>query len=529
MKKQSKTSLFATLRKVFRMALEAEKRQTDAQEITEHAEEFRRSRRRFLENAGKATLIGAALPTLQIPGLKGFISRAVMPRIVIVGGGIAGLNALHTLKKSGLDATIYEASNRCGGRMFTVIGAMGEGSWTEFGGEFVDTDHKDMWDLAEEFRLELIDYAQESEAALTKEAFFFNGEHYTLAQVVEEFRGFAPRMKADMDKLGDEISYKTKSRFVKKLDRTSLSKYLESIGASGWIKRFVEVAYESEYGLSPAVQSSLNLLLLISPDTPNGEFELFGTSDERYKIRGGNQRIPDALAKEYTNHIELNRPMESIRAVGKEYALTFSGMSEAVMADFVILTVPFTILRNLEMKLEMPKVKRKCINTLGYGTNAKLMLGMRNHVWRTQGYTGLCYSDNGVPNGWDNAQLQTPDRSVAGLSILFGGPGGLQVGQGSPEEQKDKYLPLWDKIYPGVANTFNGKVARMDWPTYKFNLGSYVCPTLGQYTSISGAEQMPLGNVYFAGEHCGGEYAGFMNGAAKSGREAAEAIIAKMR
>ena len=201
MKKQSKTSLFATLRKVFRMALEAEKRQTDAQEITEHAEEFRRSRRRFLENAGKATLIGAALPTLQIPGLKGFISRAVMPRIVIVGGGIAGLNALHTLKKSGLDATIYEASNRCGGRMFTVIGAMGEGSWTEFGGEFVDTDHKDMWDLAEEFRLELIDYAQESEAALTKEAFFFNGEHYTLAQVVEEFRGFAPRMKADMDKL----------------------------------------------------------------------------------------------------------------------------------------------------------------------------------------------------------------------------------------------------------------------------------------------------------------------------------------
>ena len=204
-------------------------------------------------------------------------------------------------------------------------------------------------------------------------------------------------------------------------------------------------------------------------------------------------------------------------------------MSEAVMADFVILTVPFTILRNLEMKLEMPKVKRKCINTLGYGTNAKLMLGMRNHVWRTQGYTGLCYSDNGVPNGWDNAQLQTPDRSVAGLSILFGGPGGLQVGQGSPEEQKDKYLPLWDKIYPGVANTFNGKVARMDWPTYKFNLGSYVCPTLGQYTSISGAEQMPLGNVYFAGEHCGGEYAGFMNGAAKSGREAAEAIIAKMR
>ena len=154
---------------------------------------------------------------------------------------------------------------------------------------------------------------------------------------------------------------------------------------------------------------------------------------------------------------------------------------------------------------------------------------MNGHIWRTQGYTGLCYSDNGVPNGWDNAQLQTAGNGNAGLSILFGGPGGLQVGAASPQHQKDKYLPLWEKIYPGVTAAFNGKVSRMDWPTYPHNLGSYVCPTLGQYTSISGAEQMPVGNIFFAGEHCGGEFAGFMNGAAQSGRVAAEAVMAKVK
>lgn len=529
MKKQSKTPLFSTIRKAFQMALRAEQRKASGEEMVQRDEAFRRSRRQFLENTGKAALLGSLAPKLISPAGSGFFNRALAPRIAIVGGGMAGLSALHTLKKKGLDATIYESSNRTGGRIFSVTDAMGPHTWTEFGGEFIDTNHADMWALAKEFDLELIDFAQASEAKLTKEAYYFNGQHYTLAQVVEEFRGFAPRMKADMDKLGDDISYETKDRWVRKFDRISLSRYLEKIGASGWIKRLIEVAYESEYGLSPKVQSSLNLLLLISPETPNGQWEIFGESDERYKVKGGNQRIPNALAEKYANHLQMGRALESIRESGNAYALTFSGSTAPVVADYVILTIPFTILRKLEVKLEMPKVKRKCIQELGYGMNAKLMLGMKQHLWRGQGYTGLCYSDNGIPNGWDNAQLQNAADQTAGLSILFGGKGGLNLIQGTPEQQKDKYLKLWDQIYPGAAAAYNGKVARMHWPTYPHALGSYVCPTLGQYTTIGGAEQMPVGNVLFAGEHCGGDFAGFMNGAAQSGREAAEEVLKRVK
>lgn len=525
MKKQSKTPLFGTIRKAFQMAIAAERRQTSAEEIVQRNEEFCGSRRRFLRNAGKTALLGTVAPSLFFSNFR----RALAPRIAIVGGGIAGLNALHTLKKNGLDATIYESSNRMGGRIFSVTDAMGPNTWAEFGGEFIDTNHLDMWQLAEEFGLDLMDFAQPSEAKLTKEAFFFNGQHYSLAQVVEEFRRFAPRMQADMDKLDDDISFKAKNHFVKKFDRTPLSQYLEQIGATGWVKRLIEVAYESEYGLSPEVQSSLNLLLLISTETPDGQWEVFGESDERYKIRNGNQRIPDALAERYANHLETGLSLEAIRSKGNAYALHFAGLGEAVVADYVILAIPFTVLRKLEIRLEMSAVKRKCINELGYGINAKLMLGMKSHFWREQGYTGLVYSDNGIPNGWDNAQLQTSDDQTAGLSILFGGRRGTNVGHGTQEQQKDKYLKLWEQIFPGAVAAFNGKTARMDWPTYPHALGSYVCPTVGQYTSIGGAEQMPLGNVFFAGEHCGGDFAGFMNGAAQSGREAAEAIISKVK
>jgi monoamine oxidase len=529
---KSKTPLFATLRKAFTYAIEAEKLKTSPQEIIELAEEKALTRRKFLENTGKTLVTSYFLPIFPSNTEGGYPLLHFTknpPRIAIVGAGIAGLNALHHLKKQGLNATIYESSGRTGGRIFTVKEAMGAGTWAEFGAEFIDTNHKDMWDLIKEFNLETIDYFQESEAKLQKEAFFFNNQHHTLAQVVEEFRGFAPRMKADMDKLPDDISYETKEPFVKKLDKTSLSDYLSQKGAQGWIKRFLEVAYESEYGLSPEEQSSLNLLTFISTDTEGGKFDLFGESDERYKVRGGNQSITDALAQKYAAHIETRRTLESIRKKGNRYCLHFTGMSKVVEVDFVILTIPFTILRNIDIKMPMPQVKWDCINHLGYGTNAKLMLGMNAPIWRQQGYTGLVYADNGIPNGWDNAQLQTKDNTGAGLSILFGGKSGVDVGKDSAEFQKNLYLPKWEQIFKGTKDNFSGKAARMHWPTYPHARGSYICPTLGQCTSIIGAEQIPVGNVYFAGEHCGGDFAGFMNGAAQSGREAAEAIVAKLR
>jgi monoamine oxidase len=526
MKQPGKSPLFATVRKALALALRAEKEGLDTAEVIGQAGERQWSRRRFLENTGKLSLAGFLLPSLVSSPLAGQrLSGKSAPRIAIVGAGIAGLNALHTLRKNGLDAIVYEATNRTGGRIFTVPEAMGSGTWTEFGGEFIDTDHEDMWTLAREFKLELVDYEQASEASLEKEAFFFEGTHRSLEEVVTEFRAFAPRLQSDMDRLDGDISFATDDPFVKRLDKLSLSKYLKEIGASGWIKRFLEVSYESEYGLSPKQQSSLNLTLLISADTDDGKLALFGSSDERYKVKGGNQRIPDALATAYADRIRTGNPLESIRQSGESYRLHFGGMTEDVLADFVILALPFTKLRSVEFAVEMSPVKRACIDKVGYGTNAKLMLGMKSHFWREQGYTGLAYSDNGVPNGWDNAQLQNDPAGPAGLSILFGGKSGLRLNKGSVAEQKDKYLPLWEQIYPGATQQFSGKMARMHWPSYEYNLGSYICYTKGQFTSLGGVEQQPVGNILFAGEHCGGDFAGYMNGAAKSGREAGEAIV----
>jgi monoamine oxidase len=96
------------------------------------------TRRRFV----KATTLaaGAALTT-------GLLSRPEKvwsgnaPRIAVIGGGIAGLNAAYQLKKVGLNATVYEARNRLGGRILSVREATGRGLVNDLGGHFVNSDH----------------------------------------------------------------------------------------------------------------------------------------------------------------------------------------------------------------------------------------------------------------------------------------------------------------------------------------------------------------------------------------------------
>ena len=293
----AKTPLFGVLRKALKLALAANKANVSTEEILQRSEEAATlSRRKFLENTAKTALL-TGFSSLYTEGSFGRIFQKPAPRIVIVGAGLAGLNALHTLKKVGIDATIYEASGRTSGRIMSVQGAMGAGTWTEFGGEYMDTNHADMMDLAKEFNLELMDIVQPSEATLIKETYFFNGQHYTEKDVIEAFRAFAPRLKRDQESLPEIVDYTNKSKSARRFDNMSISEYLTNIGASGWIKRFIEIAYTSEYGLSSEVQSSLNFLLYISPDTEGGHFDLYGDSDERYKYAAATNLFPMQLRR----------------------------------------------------------------------------------------------------------------------------------------------------------------------------------------------------------------------------------------
>ena len=151
-------------------------------------------RRAFLGVAG-AGLAGLALG----PTLAGCAPAARLrsdARVVIVGGGMAGLNAAYRMQRAGLRATVYEASGRTGGRMHTATDLTGPGLTTELGGEFIDTGHADLLALAAEFGLALADRASGGEER-ARHAFYFGGRQVPEAEVVAAFVPLVPRLVAD--------------------------------------------------------------------------------------------------------------------------------------------------------------------------------------------------------------------------------------------------------------------------------------------------------------------------------------------
>ena len=98
-----------------------------------------------------------------------------------------------------------------------------------------------------------------------------------------------------------EANYKSKNPRAIKLDRISIKTYLDRYCPDPILRRFIEVAYTNEHGLEVDLQSAINLLLLIGKESD--KIEIFGSSDQRYQIRGGNQQVIDRLASKLRDRI----------------------------------------------------------------------------------------------------------------------------------------------------------------------------------------------------------------------------------
>ena len=453
------------------------------------------------------------------------------PRIAIVGAGLAGLAAAHVLRRAGCRATVYDAAAVMGGRVRTDFGGVEPGVVSELGGEFVDSGHDDMLALAAHFDLPLIDTAAPAEAGLAT-TYHFGGQRHTEAQVLAAYRHVAPRIAADAARLSAAVSRARHTPDDAALDRLCLAEYLDGLDMDGWLRRLIETAYVAEHGLDAGEQSCINLLSMIGTDTTRG-FRVFGDSDERYKLRDGAARLVGALAHGLAGQLELGHRLVRLRGSGAggspagwRLAFQTAGPARETVADAVVLALPFTLLRQVDLGDSLPPEKLHAVRELGYGSNAKLLIGTRGRFWRAQGLDGGLYTDLPAQTGWDASRQRDGTRGV--YTFFLGGRLGAEIGQGSESAQAARLAASCEAVFPGLDGQRTGSAQRAHWAGEPYALGSYSCFRPGQWTTIAGLPGKPVGSLHFAGEHCSVAAQGYMNGAAETGRRAAQALLRRL-
>lgn len=485
-------------------------------------------------------LVGAAAGTAALT-----LPRAARaqhePSVVIVGGGMAGLTCALTLRDRGYASTVYEASGRIGGRIFSNTSYWQDGQISEWCGELIDSGHSTMLGLAERYRLPLDDL-RAAEPVRSQDTYRLGGQEYPFAQAVADFNEIADFVAADAGGARYPTLYNSATAEAVEFDHTSVYDWIESRVPDGHkapLGQLLDIAYATEFGADTKQQSSLNLIYMLGVQPTKRGFDLFGPSDERFRIRGGNQSLPEAIASDLGDAVIMGHTLVRLaRTAGGRYVCSFvrgRGGVE-VTADVVVLAIPFAVLSNIDTtRAGFDGLKKTAIRELGRGRSGKLQIQFRDRSWTEAGIrpfapTGSSYSDAGNHTSWDATRAQP---GTSGILVHYSGgsaAGAMQTR--SPfatatdaRVQRDvaRGLAQLAPMFPGLS--WNNK-ATQSLPHRSALFGaSYAYWKVGQYTQFGGYEAVPQGGVYFCGEHTSVDYQGFMEGAAASGRETALALI----
>lgn len=484
------------------------------------------SRRRFLAGAAAA---GAAAAAWHI-GDAAPVAAAAGPRIVIVGGGLAGLSCAYQLRKSGYLAEVHEASpDRLGGRCWSIADYFAEGQVAEHGGELIDQGHTAVRQLAQSLGLPL-DNLLSAEQNGTEPRFWFDNGPYTYTQATSDLKAIWQKIKSDVQAASYPTLYNLSTERGRQLDQMSIIDWInESVpgGITSRLGQLLDVAYNIEYGAECSGQSSLNLLYLLGY-SGQGQLRIFGPSNEKYHVRGGNDQIVAGLNSLLTGQITFGSALTALtrRADGAyDITMRFKGKNVTSRADKVVLALPFAVLRTLDIsKAGFSPVKLRAIRELGMGTNSKLNVQFTDRVWRDLGVNGDTYADTGYQATWEVSRAQPGTSGI--LVDYTGGAIGASFGTGTPTTRAQQFTSQIEPLLPGLSSRFNGRATIDFWTANPYTNGSYSYWKVGQYTGFAGAEREQSGNCHFAGEHTSIDFQGYLNGAVETGYRAAGEILA---
>lgn len=485
---------------------------------------------RQLQERRKLLKLSTAIPAALLAGSPLMAAAARMGsgtngRVVIVGAGLGGLACAYQLKKAGVIATVYEASDRLGGRCWSNTTTF-PGQVAENGGELIDTNHFELRRLASELGLEMDDLAAYDQAMGGELTFWIDGARYTWDEQVADFAAIADQIDTDNHAAPYPQTYNHHTQRGYELDHMSVTDYIDQYlpgGVNSRQGKLLKLLMDASAGVAATQASALDLVGFFAPHG----------SDERFHIRGGNDQLVTRMAATLaSSQLKKGHALTRIvRNADQCYTLTFSTSQGDVQvaADHVVLALPFSILQSTVDYSQAGFDSRKVstIQNFKMGMHTKFQMQFNRRLWREQGYTGLSDGDTGYQISWEVTRAQPGTEGI--LTSFSGDQVAIAMNNKQLNQKAYDLLDGLNQTFPGLKALWNGRAILNYWPGNQWSKGAYTAHPVGSYTTYFGYAGVRQGNCHFAGEHASVEHSGFLNGAVETGQKCAKAVLLALR
>ena len=290
------------------------------------------------------------------------------PTVVILGAGLSGLYAAMLLEAQGFKVTVLEGRDRVGGRIYTLNDLPGK---PEAGGTSIGQNYKTLLALANKLELEVEPFSIFDRELLLH----INGESILPSQWANskanklseaEKKIIPPRLMSNYispnNPLDDAQAWLSPQHY--NLD-ISLSEFLQAQGASPEALRLMNIAPNTNNIETSSVLWQMRRDQMRQNPVPGPSLH----------IKGGNSRLPEAMAASLKSWIQTNKVVEAIHSQ-ENIVEVHCADGSVFKADFAICTIPFSVLRDIEIKPALPPLQAQAVQELPYTSITRIFLSV---------------------------------------------------------------------------------------------------------------------------------------------------------
>ena len=452
----------------------------------------------------------AALPACRASGSK------FEADIIVLGAGLAGLNAARLLSAEGKDVLVLEGSSRIGGRVHTLDhGTLG---LTEGGGAKIQPSDSRMIDMARQLKLDLLPDRSAPQAT----HYFYQGQNYTSDSLKgakpfsfpPPFGGSAPSeaLMALANKNNPLTSLEDWRDPGFEAYDIAAQVFLSQAGFKGDAQKVIEQALN---GNSLRNYSMMNLYRELILGTQSRG------SDPSLSVKGGAQRLPEAMADSLPRKVKLNQIVQTISVETDKVIIETAG-GKTYRAAQCICALPFAAMRSISLKAFMPEAQSDAIRDLPYTQVLQIHLKAKTRFWEQDGLPANMWTD--LPMEQLIAERDRGGEPTGIFRAIINGRSATRSIWEDRSKIAERVSAYMKTVRPASEGQFD-VLSVQDWTkSNPMAGGAYMHWAPGQIGQWAEEMSAPSSRLAFAGEHLSRLQTG-MEGAMESGEEAASYIL----